>query len=107
MKPNNSDSKDRNSVPVSATPEVDRIINEIYITRFDAEIDRFLAAEDSANIGAASGVPAQVSIKVVSPTRAKILLKSFRRAEVTDAMACANLSLSDAMYLHPQLFEFL
>ena len=107
MKPNNSASKDNNSVPVSATPEVDRIINEIYITRFDAEIDRFLAAEDSTNTGAASGVPAQVSIKVVSPTRAKVLLKSFRRAEVTDAMACANLSLSDAMYLRPQLFEFL
>ena len=101
MKPNN-----RNNNNVSATPEVDRIINEIYITRFDAEIDRFLAAEDSTNTGAASGVPAQVSIKVVSPTRAKVLLKSFRRAEVTDAMACANLSLSDAMYLHPNLFEY-
>ena len=101
MKPNN-----RNSNNVSATPEVDRIINEIYITRFDAEIDRFLAAEDSTTTGAASGVPAQVSIKVVSPTRAKVLLKSFRRAEVTDAMACANLSLSDAMYLHPNLFEY-
>jgi len=90
---------------------VDEALNGIYISVAVARAEQYLRSEDADSksksaLRDSNSVPAGVSIKVVSPTRAKVLLKSFRRAEVTDFLALSNLSLGDAIIKHPELFLF-
>ena len=90
---------------------VDEVLNGIYISVAVARAEQYLRSEDTdskskSSLRDSDSVPAGVSIKIISPTRAKVLLKSFRRAEVTDTMALSNLSLSDAIIKYPELFLF-
>lgn len=87
---------------------INEVLDGIYISLAVARAEQYLREEDPASYREYSKLPFStgVSIKIVSPTRAKILLKSFRRAEVTDTMACSNLSLSDAIIKYPELLEF-
>lgn len=89
--------------PQQLIKTVEEILDGFYINPKLAAIERFLSAETNS---AGEYLPFAVTVKVVSPPRAKTVLKSFRRAEVTDCMACSNISFTEAMQKYPHLFDY-
>ena len=87
----------------SQPQSIEEILDGLYINPKLAEVERFLSAETNS---AGEYLPFAVTIKIVSPTRAKTILKSFRRSEVTDTMACSNISFDEAQIKYPHLFDY-
>ena len=81
----------------------DQILNELYINPYLHEVEQFLRAEETS--------PVRISFIGFTPTLCKrpqkLLFKSFRRAEVTPAMACTNYSFREAQDIYPHLVQFL
>lgn len=73
-----------------------------YVNPLLAAVERFLAAEATCEYGISS----QVSSLPLHQKPQKSLLKSFRRANLTDTMACANLSVREAEVRYPHLFAY-
>ena len=81
----------------------DTILNELYINPYLYSAEQFLRAEEAGE----SGVSTEISTNSLHKRPQKLLLRSFLRAEVTPAMACANLSLREAELKCPHLLAYL
>ena len=81
----------------------DTILNELYINPYLYSVEQFLRAEEAGE----SGVPVTSFALALYKRPQKLLLRSFLRAEVTPAMACANLSLREAELKCPHLLAYL
>lgn len=80
----------------------DQILNELYINPRLYEVEEFLRTEESSpiRISFAGFTPA------VRKTIPRTLFRTFLRAEVTPAMACAGVSFQQAQVLYPSLFLY-